>query len=494
MDAPFLTIHLADEAATIALAEDLAAVLAPGDVIALSGDLGAGKTTFARALIRAVFDDTGLEVPSPTFTLVQTYAGDRLTIAHFDLYRITAAAELDEIGLDEARADGAVLVEWPERAEDRLPADRLEIALEIVGSGRRATLRGDRRWRVRMERSDAARSLLNRSGWADATRRFLQGDASTRRYERVRADDRTAVLMDWPRPVAPPVRDSRAAYRAQDVRAVIATDMALRDAGLSTPEIFAADTDAGLLLMEDFGSEGVLRGGAPDAERYGTAIDMLAAIHSAPRPGALPIHNGESHRLLTLSGQVLAADLALFTEWYPAHVGYQLDAETIADFAAIWETLFARLADAETSWVLFDVQSPNLFWLPEREGIARIGLIDFQDMFVGPAAYDVASLCQDARVTVPPDLETALRERYIGLRRESAPAFDVDGFSQAYAILGTARTLKNFGVFARLADHAGKTEYLRHFPRLRGYLGRNLSHPVLSDLALWYERHLPPLS
>jgi tRNA threonylcarbamoyl adenosine modification protein YjeE len=137
-----LIIDLPDEAATVSLAEDVAAILAPGDVVALPGGLGAGKTTFARALIRAIADDAALEVPSPTFTLVQTYAGGRLPIAHFDLYRLGSGEELDEIGLDDAIGEGAALIEWPERLEGRLQGDRLdiEIALADDANGRRVRI------------------------------------------------------------------------------------------------------------------------------------------------------------------------------------------------------------------------------------------------------------------------------------------------------------------------------------------------------------------
>ena len=145
-----LTLDLPDEAATAALAEDVAAALAAGDVVALSGDLGAGKTTFARALIRALADDPALEVPSPTFTLVQTYGG-RLPVAHFDLYRLEAPEQAIELGIEEAFASGISLIEWPERLGRLIPAERLEIALGfaaapeardvvIVGTGRWAAL------------------------------------------------------------------------------------------------------------------------------------------------------------------------------------------------------------------------------------------------------------------------------------------------------------------------------------------------------------------
>ena len=464
---------LPDDAATAAFAEDVAAILGSGDVIALSGGLGAGKTTFARALIRALADDAALEVPSPTFTLLQTYAAGRLTVAHFDLYRLGSADELDEIGLADAVSDGAVVIEWPERGDGRLPADRLDIRFEIEGNGRRAELCGSGAWRDRITRTRAVRALIDRAGFSGACRRFLQGDASIRRFERVRAGAGRAVLMDWPKPPAPPLRDSRAAFRAQGVGAFLAVDAALSAIGLSVPAIIAADREAGLLLMEDFGSQGVLVNGAPDPQRYAVAIDGLAAIHAAPRGAVLPVPGGGEHRLLPLLGEALMADLALFADWYVPHAtGDPLDRSATESFMGVWTALVARLADAEESWVLFDVQSSNLFWLPERAGIGRIGHIDFQDMFVGPAAYDVATLCLDARVTVSAELEAALRDRYVALRRATERTFDAESFAGTYAILGAARTLKNMGVFARLADHLGKTQYLQHLPRMDDYLAR----------------------
>src|SRR5579871_2645992 len=216
MDSLRLTVDLPDEAATIALAEDVAACLERGDLVALSGPLGAGKTAFARALIRALADDPGVEVPSPTFTLVQTYAAGRLTVAHFDWYRLADPGELDEIGLDDALAEGASLVEWPERAPGRLPEARLDLGLALAGAGRTASLAAIGPLAGRLRRSRAIRAFLDRAGWPGAVRRHLQGDASTRRYERIRRGEGTAVLMDW-LPGEPQVRDPRAAHRARDV-------------------------------------------------------------------------------------------------------------------------------------------------------------------------------------------------------------------------------------------------------------------------------------
>jgi aminoglycoside/choline kinase family phosphotransferase len=157
----------------------------------------------------------------------------------------------------------------------------------------------------------------------------------------------------------------------------------------------------------------------------------------------------------------------------------------------IWRALDERIQATEQSWVLFDVQSPNLFWLPERSGIARVGFIDFQDMFFGPAAYDVGSLSQDARVTISPTLGEELVVQYIAHRRAGSSVFDADSFEAAFAICAALRNFKNMGAFARLAS-VGNPMYVKHLPRLRAYLARALPHPVLSPLAVWYERHLPP--
>lgn len=487
-----LTLHLPDVAATTALAEDVALCLAPGDVVALSGGLGAGKTTFARALIRAAADDPDLEVPSPTFTLVQTYAQGRLPIAHVDLYRLSGPDELDEIGLDDALTTGAALIEWPERAGGRLPSDRLDIAFEIDGDGRRAILTGGPKIMARFRRSRVVRDFLDGAGWMGAARRHLQGDASARRYERVRKDGRRAVVMDWPAANTPAVLDPRVIFRARDVRAFIAVDLALRGLGLSAPEICASDVSQGLLLLEDLGSVGILRDAAPDPERYRTAVDVLAMLHAGPRPAELPVPGGGTHPLPAFTAEAFAVETAMFLDWYVPHLtGAPATPMMREEFTAAWREIIARLAAKERGWVLLDYHSPNLLWLPERQALARLGIIDFQDLMVGPSAYDVASLCQDARATVPTELEASLREHYVARRRAADPRFDAEAFAEAYAILAAQRATKILGVFARLAGHAGKPGYLKHMPRLREYLERSLAHPALNRYALWYRTHLP---
>jgi aminoglycoside/choline kinase family phosphotransferase len=149
---------------------------------------------------------------------------------------------------------------------------------------------------------------------------------------------------------------------------------------------------------------------------------------------------------------------------------------------------------AQPTWVLRDFHSPNLLWLPHREGVARIGLLDFQDAVMGPAAYDLASLLQDARVDVPELIEIALLSRYTRARLAVEPAFDAPGFAQAYATLAAQRASKIIGIFTRLERRDRKPQYLRHLPRVAAYLQRSLAHPALAPLSGWYKLNVPALN
>jgi aminoglycoside/choline kinase family phosphotransferase len=141
---------------------------------------------------------------------------------------------------------------------------------------------------------------------------------------------------------------------------------------------------------------------------------------------------------------------------------------------------------------LRDYHSPNLHWLPQRDGIARIGLVDFQDALIGPAAYDVASLLQDARIDIPENMEMNLLGRYVRMRLAHDGSFDTGGFTLLYATLAAQRATKILGIFARLQRRDGKPQYLRHMPRLWTYLQRSLAHPALAPLRAWYATNVPP--
>ncbi|MYZ47605.1 tRNA (adenosine(37)-N6)-threonylcarbamoyltransferase complex ATPase subunit type 1 TsaE [Propylenella binzhouense] len=482
---------LPDEAATARLAEDVAAILAPGDLVALAGDLGAGKTSFARALIRALAGDAGLDVPSPTFPIRLDYALERLAVTHADLYRLADPGEAEEIGLAEALEQGALLVEWPERAPDLASGARLSVVLAFEGGGRRAVLSADPALAARLERSLAARRFLERSGWRGAARVPIKGDASGRAYERVAAGGRTAILMNAPaRPEGPPLAGGRSydaiAHRALDVEPFLAVDHALRQAGFHAPEIFASDVAEGFLLLEDLGASGILdAAGRPAIARYEAAIDCLLALHARTWEPEIRLSGGGRYRVPAYDRDALLVEISLFADWFvPAEAGW--DAAERDAFLSAWAAVLGRLPPGETL-VLRDFHSPNILWCA-GEGLDRIGLIDFQDALIGHPAYDVASLAQDARVDIDAVREQALVARYVAGRRRADPGFDEDAFRAAYAVLGAQRTTKVLGAFARLARAEGKAGYERHSRRVAALLRRNLAHPVLSGLRRWYER------
>ncbi len=486
---------LVDEAATVRLGEDLAMALRPGDVLALSGDLGSGKSTLARALIRALADDAGLDVPSPTFTLVQSYDG-RVPVHHFDLYRLADASELDELGFEEALTDGAALVEWPQRAADRLPAGTVLVTLEQQGEGRLARLTGDGPPFDRVGRSLAMRDFLDRAGWGGAARRHFVGDASARSYEIVRLPgEELRVLMNSPPLVlGPPVRDGKAyaeiAHTSRTVAAFIAIDRALAAGGVTVPEIFAQDLGQGFLLTEHLGSGHFLdAAGKPVAERYAAAAELLAFMHGRSWPHHPQAAPGVVHDVPPFDRDAMLIEADLLVDWYiPAVTGAPANAAQRAAYRAEWDALIDRLADAETTLMLRDFHSPNIVWRPERKGRDRLGILDFQDALVGPSAYDVASLAMDARVTVSPEIEQATYDAYISARQAAGP-FDEAAFAEAYAIMAAQRNSKILGIFVRLDRRDGKPAYLKHLPRIRDYLRRALAHPALAGLRALYEKH-----
>jgi tRNA threonylcarbamoyl adenosine modification protein YjeE len=495
-------LQLADETATQRFAADIANALEPGDFVTLSGDLGAGKTTFARALIRSLASDPKIAVPSPTFTLMQSYELPRFTLVHADLYRLSSPDELTELGLDDLSEGSVVLMEWPDRAGDRLPHDRIDIAFMLSAKHslerRDVTVTGYGALARRVARIAALAEFLQQAGFAAAERKRMQGDASTRVYERLTLDGSPAILMNAPRrPDGPPVRDgkpySAIAHLAEDVKPFVALADGLRAAGFSAPDIFAADLEHGFLLLEDFGHEAFVAGTppAPIEARYAQATDLLAALHAKDLTTRLPLRGGATYTIPPYDLLAFLIEAELLLDWYIPHRGLSLDDNGRGEFRALWAEALAPAIAGQQSWVLRDFHSPNLIWLPERNGIARVGLLDFQDALIGPTAYDVASLLQDARVDVPETLERELFARYVRRRAETRAAFDVAGFAALYATMAAQRATKILGIFARLDKRDGKPQYLRHMPRVWRYLHRALAHPALGNLARWYKANVP---
>ena len=504
MNAPAtFSVALANEAATGQLMADLALLISPGDLITLSGDLGAGKTAAARAMIRYLADDEALEVPSPTFTLAQSYDLPSLPLVHADLYRISDPYELEEIGLSPLPEGTVALIEWPERAEDTLPADRIDIAFNhrpgLGSTARVAVITGYGRTAAVVERLKTLRQFLEGANFIDARRKRMAGDASIRSYARLLQDDAAFILMNSPkRPDGPAIYDgkaySAAVHLAEDVKPFVAIDKGLRGRGLSAPEIHHADLEGGFLITEDFGSEPFIAGDppAPIAERYEAATDMLAALHHEAVPEVLPLAAEANYPIPVFDIDAWLIEIGLMLEWYLPDRGVTPSDQLRAEFMTMWREILQKPAFAAKTWVLRDFHSPNLIWLADRAGIARVGILDFQDAVLGPGAYDVVSLLQDARIDVSEWLELSLLTRYIKARRAADESFDPASFAELYAIMSAQRNTRLLGTFARLNRRDGKPQYLRHQPRIWTYLGRSLDHPLLARVREWYAANVPP--
>jgi N-acetylmuramate 1-kinase len=497
------TVMLPNERAMHRLVVDIAASIERGDLVTLSGDLGAGKTTFARALIRHLASDEQLEVPSPTFTLVQTYDLPRFPIVHGDLYRVTGSSELAELGFDDLPDGAVVLLEWPDRAAAFLPANRLDLTITLAPQlgpeVRNVRITGYGTVAARAERLSAVRHFLDRTGYADAERQRLAGDASTRTYERLTLADRQVILMNAPRRAdGPPVKDGKSysaiAHLAEDVKAFVAIANALRDHGFSAPEIYATDLDQGLVILEDLGAYQVVDGDPPSPLEvcYELAVDLLVELHDLELPDTLPVSSDADYQIPHYDMGAFLIEAELLTDWYLPHIGVALPLAARDAYNALWREALAPVLAEPTTWVLRDFHSPNLLFLPEREHTARIGMLDFQDALLGPAAYDLASLLQDARVDISERMELELLGRYARARRDHSRFFDTSDFARIYSTLAAQRASKILGIFARLNRRDGKSQYLRHMPRVWGYLQRSLAHPSLAALNAWYRTHVRP--
>jgi tRNA threonylcarbamoyl adenosine modification protein YjeE len=500
-----LTVTLADEASTARLMADIGLLVGARDVITLSGDLGAGKTAAARALIRYLAGNSELEVPSPTFTLAQTYEFGAFPVLHADLYRIQNPQELEELGLSPMPDGTLVLVEWPERAGELMPADRIEMTLHADDAGnsdaRTAVIVGHGAAAGTVTRLGELRAFLSASGHLDSDRIRMAGDASTRSYARLSKDGVSSILMNSPaRSDTQLIYNGKsylaAVHLAEDIIPFVAIADGLQRRGLSAPMIHATDLGAGFQISEDFGTEGVLGSGTPPVpirERYEAATDVLVALHRDPLPIKLPVRdNRPDYVIPAFDVDAMLIEVSLLLDWYLPDRSVSVTAAMRQEFLSLWQGLLTEALAVQSTWVIRDYHSPNIIWLPERSGAQQVGIIDFQDTVLGPPSYDVVSLAQDARVDVSEQLEIGLVSRYVRGRREADRGFDSAAFAKSYAVMSAQRNTRLLGVFARLNRRDGKPHYLRHQPRIWTYLHRALGHPALKDYQAWFTAHVPP--
>jgi len=310
----------------------------------------------------------------------------------------------------------------------------------------------------------AATSFLAQNGWADATIAPLAGDASFRRYFRVRQGSRAAILMDAPPP-------------HEDPRPFVEIAHYLRAIGLRAPEMLATDYDTGLLLLEDFGDrrmrEAVDADLASERETYRGVVDVLVALHGAA-PHDLPRHGLDAW----------LDEVMLFPQWYCPALGLSVDE---AGFAEAWRAVLAPHDPGNVAWVteLRDFHAENVMLTEADSGVARYGLLDFQDARLGHPAYDLVSMLEDARRDVSPEVEAAMLAYY-----KAATGRDEE-FDAAYWAIGAQRNTRILGVFVRLWQRDAKPHYRQFQPRMWGLLERDLAHPALAPVKAWFDANVP---
>lgn len=492
--------HSSSPQSTESFAQELSLWARPGQCILLSGDLGSGKSVFARAFIRALANgDQNFDIPSPTFSLIQTYEHTRVPVAHIDLYRLRSTDEVEELGLAELLDGHVLLVEWPEKLPKNLSLDCLNIGISGSGQTRIMSVAATGNWTALLTRNRLINNFVAGSRLQGGKRSFLEGDASSRRYERVTSGQSTALLMDMPkRPDGPVVRDGKTysaiAHLAEGIGAVVGTNDYLLKAGFSVPEIYDLDLDCGLALIEPLGTQvygKMMLRGDDMGEPMKAAVDVLAEMAKRDWPVVVPVREAAPHHIEDYDLAAMMIEVDLLPSWYWPHAKTSHPPEAVyAEFSFLWRSLIGKLGTDHPVWTLRDFHSPNLLWMPERSGLGRVGLIDTQDCVMGNPAYDLASLLQDARVDIDYGFADGLFEYYCGLR-SAAGNFNGADFARDFAILGAQRATKILGIFARLFKRDGKPAYLKHIPRVARYLSRNLSHPALAQLKDWHEHHLP---
>lgn len=480
-------------------AAHLSLLARPGHCILLEGDLGSGKSTFARAFIRALASNAALDVPSPTFAILQSYDETRVPVAHVDLYRVSSNADVNELGLAELLESHVLLVEWPDRMATLPVTDTLTVSLSGSGETRSLTLSPQGAWIRSLQRSADLERFLAAAGHGDTARRHFDGDASARRYE-ILDTSPPLVVMDMPeRPDGPIIKNnkpySRIAHLAEGLTAVVAINQEMEARGYSVPKTHAYDLARGFALTEYLGSSvygQMVLAGADMREPMRAATEVLADMARQSWPETVTIAGTDvTHSIAAYDSEALLIEVDLLPSWYrPYRTGATIPAGAADEFAGLWAGLVAELDAAPRVWTMRDYHSPNLLWLPERSGLRRVGIIDTQDCVRGHAAYDLASLLQDARVDLPDALTLPLLDHYCALRAAEAD-FNAEDFLLAYAILGAQRSTKILGIFARLFKRDGKPAYLKHMPRVAKHLQRNLQHPRLAAMKTWFDRHLP---
>lgn len=482
---------------TEALAAKIAKYIVAGDVIRLKGDLGVGKSVFARSIIRAL-GHNGEHIPSPTFTLIQTYDDTRLPLAHIDLYRMESEDEVEAIGVECWLDHGVVIVEWPEKALNWFPEQKpdlldfhimemdnsgtLTITLEeLANEARSVTFEGGASWSRRLSlvnnqydrpvTEKGRQNFVAECGYRNHVISPVSADASFRTYWRINTAEGSRIIMDSPPPI-------------ENVKPVITMTKYLESIGVHAPHIYQKDEKNGYLLLEDFGNttvrNGIINHNKPLDPWYYKAVDVLGHLASSQLPD-----------IREYTKKALWSEVSRFMDWYlPCARSTATHTADRKAFKQLWEPLFDKILDVPKTTVLWDYHADNLMMLTDgepKEGLSEIGVIDFQDARIGPVSYDMSMLLQDVRFEISKDLEHKLIQHFISSQNK----INEEKFMLSYNLINLQRTLKIIGGFTRLHFRDGKDTYLQYLPRCWQIVDEALQTPECADIKHFMNNIVP---
>ena len=489
------TITTCSEEETASLAQKMAEWMCVGDVIRLSGDLGAGKSVFARGLIHGLGHQGS--VPSPTFTIISPYDQTRLPVLHMDAYRLEDADELAALDIDPWREHGVLIVEWPEKVAEAFPPDAPDVldyywpTMDNAGTlsvfineravGREIKFQASDAWfrrlarvfpELKREMSEEGRSvfLKQQSMEGFPLSKASPGDWSGRSYWRVETDKDSMILMDAPPPLeeVPPIPYLTNYYA---------------NLGIRVPQVSAVDEKKGYMLVEDFGQDTLIdavQKGEDPTPWLRAAVDVLLVMaNNLPPEGR------------TATATDLWLEVARFTDHtLPLIKGHATAPEDRAAFHTLLKPIIDELLALPQVSVHWDFHANNFLPLGEEASLESFGLIDFQDTHTGPLFYDLATIVKNDRLPIGPDLEKELVTRYCtGL--SGSQHFEEKEAWRLIHLIVMQRTFKIIGGACKLSRQTGRTDILSLMPRLQKMLDFAFEEPALAEIAQWFGRMVP---
>ncbi len=458
----------------------IAPIFEKGDLLALNGEIGSGKTTLTKHLINYLTATRIDEINSPTFNLCQTYSKEDLIISHYDFYRLDYLQEIEELDINDSIKNNFTIIEWANKFSSILPKDHFEIQINNKSHQREYKILFHGEYAKKIAAHKNRLSFLSNSNLNIKKITKMRGDASKRKYYRVNDGQENFVLMDAS-------EDSiKKTTTSKTLTDFIVFGQYLENIGLRVPKIYEFDIQKHLILEEDLGltTYDELYSKLSFKDLISPAIEsLLILVHSNYEN--LNDLEGRAFEPQNFDKKVFINESKIFIDYYWPYVKNSIcPEEEKYKFLFIIEKIYSNLS-TDKAIVLRDFHSPNLHYLQNEKGHRKCALIDFQDALLGHPLYDLVSLAQDARFTISEDKEIYIVDAFKDKFLFNDFQLSKSSFNEQYKILAIQRSLKILGIFARLSLLEGKNNYIIHMPRVVDYIRRSMDCSLLHDLTHW---------